>query len=230
MRLLDRHYTQYPHEGKIKRGLWLSQEVGYPVGKKKIKSLMQKMGIETVYPKPNTSVPNNGDTIYPYLLRGIDIIKPNQVWSTDITYIPLLGSHIYLMAIIDWYSRYVIDWALNTTLEALFCIQTLQSALLGTRCEIMNSDQGSQFTSKAWIEILLESNIQISMDGQGRYLDNIFVERLWRSVKQECIYLNSFNSVASVNAGLTTYFNYYNNIRRHQALNYKTPAQIHLLK
>ena len=134
------------------------------------------------------------------------------------------------MAIIDWYSRYVIAWHLSTTLEALFCIQALQSALVETRCDIMNSDQGSQFTSKAWVNILLDSKIQISMDGRGRYLDNIFVERLWRSAKQECIYLNCFNRVAEVNRALNAYFDYYNNTRFHQALDYKTPAQIHLLK
>lgn len=230
MRLLDQHYTQHPHEGKVKRARWLSDKVGYQVGRKRVKTLMSMMGIETVYPKPNTSAPNKENRIYPYLLKGIEINAPNQVWSTDITYIPLLGSHVYLMAIIDWYSRYVIEWTLSPTLEADAYIQALQAALSKETCLIFNTDQGSQFTSKNWLGVLTFFNIKISMDGQGRYLDNIFVERLWRSVKQECIYLNDFNSVLAVKQGLTNYFEYYNNTRLHQSLDYKTPAQIHAEK
>lgn len=227
MRLLDRHYTEFPFEGKIKRALWLSKEVGYVVGKKRVNSLMKKMGIETLYPKPNTSVGNKEHMIYPYLLRDENITAPNQVWSTDITYIPILGSHVYLMAIIDWYSRYVIEWALSISLEADFCISALKKALTKSRCNIFNTDQGSQFTSEAWIQVLKEAKISISMDGRGRYLDNIFVERLWRSVKQECIYLCDFTAVADVKLALAKYFEYYNHQRLHQALNYKTPTEIH---
>ncbi len=230
MRLLDQHYTKYPHEGKIKRAMWLSQQVGYPVGKKRVRTLMTKMGIDTIYPKPNTSVPNKEHSIYPYLLRDVDITEPNQVWSTDITYIPLLGSHVYLMAIIDWYSRYVIEWALSTTLEANFCVLALQAALSKGSCHIFNTDQGSQFTSARWLDVLISARINISMDGRGRYLDNIFVERLWRSVKQECIYLNDFSTVMAVKKALINYFEYYNGTRLHQSLCYKTPAEVYCPK
>ena len=191
---------------------------------------MAKMGIATLYPKPNTSAPNKEHSVYPYLLRDIDINRANQVWSTDITYIPLLGSHVYLMAIIDWHSRYVIQWALSITLEANFCVLALKQALTKGRCEIFNTDQGSQFTSKHWLDVLLLAKIGISMDGRGRYLDNIFVERLWRSVKQECIYLRDFDTVTAVKEALCEYFDYYNNVRLHQALGYRTPAQVHYEK
>jgi putative transposase len=227
MKLLDRHYTEYPHEGKIKRALWLTEQAGYTVGKKRVSHLMQEMGLETVYPKPNTSVPDKSHVIYPYLLRDTEIVAPNQVWSTDITYIPLLGSHVYLMSIIDWYSRYVLGWGLSTTLEAQFCVEVLKDCLEQSRCEIFNSDQGSQFTSGDWIKTLTEAKISISMDGRGRYLDNIFVERLWRTVKQECVYLQDFQSVAQVKEVLNKYFIYYNNQRLHQALDYRTPVQVY---
>lgn len=227
MKLLDGHYTEYPFEGKIKRALWLSNEVGYTIGRKRIMTLMKDMGIETVYPKPNTSVGNKAHTIYPYLLRDKEIILPNQVWSTDITYIPLLGSHVYLMAIIDWYSRYVIEWSLSITMEADFCIEALRIALSKGRCDIFNTDQGSQFTSSAWINLLLSENISVSMDGRGRYLDNIFIERLWRSVKQECVYLNDFTTVSQAKEALEKYFKYYNYKRFHQSLDYRTPADVY---
>lgn len=227
MQWLDQHYTEYPHEGKIKRALWLSQQVGYTVGRKRVASLMRQMGIATVYPKPNTSIANKANEVYPYLLKDADITYPNQVWSTDITYIPLLGSHVYLMAIIDWYSRFVLEWRLSISLEADFCVEGLRSALKKGRCAIFNTDQGSQFTSQAWVNTLKAAQISISMDGRGRYLDNIFVERLWRTVKQECIYLNEFTSVNEVKAALTKYFNYYNHQRLHQALDYRTPAEVY---
>lgn len=227
MQLLDKHYTAFPFEGKIKRARWLSSQVDYVVGKKRVASLMKKMGIETLYPKPNTSVANKEHTIYPYLLRDESITAPNQVWSADITYIPILGSHVYLIAIIDWYSRYVVEWELSISLEADFCILALEKALSKARCEIFNTDQGSQFTSSSWIKILKDAKISISMDGRGRYLDNIFVERLWRSVKQECIYLRDFSSVSEVRLALREYFKYYNTQRLHQALDYKTPEQVY---
>jgi putative transposase len=227
LRLLDQHYTQYPHEGKIKRAKWLTKQVGYPVGKKRVATLMRQMGIETIYPKPNTSVANKLHEVYPYLLNGAQIIMPNQVWSADITYIPLRGGHVYLIAIIDWYSRFVLEWRLSISLEAGFCVETLENALLKGRCDIFNTDQGAQFTSSAWINVLVAHQISISMDGRGRYLDNIFVERLWRSVKQECIYLHDFSSVAEVKKALSEYFEYYNYQRLHQALDYRTPAEVH---
>lgn len=227
LKLLDRHYTQLPFEGKIKRALWLSEQVGYTVGRKRVASLMKKMGIATLYPKPNTSVADKEHTIYPYLLKDETITAPNQVWSADITYLPILGSHVYLIAIIDWYSRYVIEWSVSISLEADFCVETLKKALLKSRCDIFNTDQGCQFTSQAWINVLKEANISISMDGRGRYIDNIFVERLWRSVKQECIYLRDFSSVAEIKLALKDYFDYYNNQRLHQGLSYRTPAKIY---
>jgi putative transposase len=201
--------------------------VGYTIGKKRVATLMKKMGLQTVYPKPNTSVPNKRHEVYPYLLKDTEIIRPNQVWSADITYVPLLGSHVYLVAIIDWYSRYVLAWQLSISLEADFCIEALKNALTRAKCDIFNTDQGSQFTSQAWIDILKAYHISISMDGRGRYLDNIFVERLWRSVKQECIYLHEFTSVAEVKKALTKYFEYYNHQRLHQSLDYRTPADVY---
>ena len=227
MKLLDRHYTEHPYEGKIKRALWLSKEVGYTIGRKRIASLMKGMGLETVYPKPNTSVADKEHAIYPYLLRDKEIVRVNQVWSTDITYVPLLGAHVYLMAIIDWYSRYVLEWSLSINMEAEFCVDALKAALSRNCCDIFNTDQGSQFTSKLWIETVLSSGASVSMDGRDRYLDNIFVERLWRSVKQECVYLNDFASVAEVKIALKKYFKYYNNQRLHQSLDYRTPAEVY---
>jgi putative transposase len=227
MALLDEHYLQYPCEGKIKRARWLSKEVGYPVGKRRVKKLMEMMGLLTVYPKPNTSVPNKEHEVFPYLLRDVDITKPNQVWAADITYIRMKGKHVYLVAIMDWYSRYVIGWAISPTMEAEFCVETLRNALLHSRCEIFNTDQGSQFTSKEWVNTLKSHHISISMDGRGRYLDNIFIERLWRSVKQEKIYRYDFDTIEEVELALTEYFEYYNNRRLHQSFNYLTPAEVY---
>lgn len=215
MALLDEHYLQYP----FKRAQWLSQEVGYPV---------EVMGLETVYPKPNTSVPNKEHTVFPYLLRDIDIKKPNQVWAADITYVRMKGGHVYLLAIMDWYSRYVIQWAVSQTLEAEFCVEALRNALLKGRCEIFNTDQGAQFTSNDWINTLKKHKISISMDGRGRYLDNIFIERLWRSVKQEKLYQYDFETIEEVELVLTEYFDYYNNRRPHQSFRYLTPASMYL--
>ena len=189
---------------------------------------MNKMGLQTVYPKPNTSAPNKSHEVYPYLLKDADIIRPNQVWSADITYLPLQGSHVYLVAIIDWYSRFVLEWQVSISLEAEFCVDALRNALSRERCDIFNTDQGSQFTSSAWINTLKQYQISISMDSRGRYLDNIFVERLWRSVKQECIYLHEFSSVAELKKALAKYFEYYNYQRLHQSLDYRTPADLYL--
>jgi putative transposase len=227
MVLLDEHYLQYPCEGKIKRARWLSKEVGYPVGKRLVKKLMEKMGLATVYPKPNTSVPNKEHEVFPYLLRDMDITRPNQVWAADITYIRMKGGHVYLVAIMDWYSRYVIQWAISPNMEAEFCVEALKNALLHARCEIFNTDQGAQFTSSDWINTLKAHSISISMDGRGRYLDNIFIERLWRSVKQEKIYRYDFNTIEEVELALTEYFDYYNNQRPHQSFDYLTPAEVY---
>lgn len=228
MALLDEHYLEHPCEGKIKRAKWLSKKVGYPVGKRRVKKLMENMGLSTIYPKPNTSVPNKEHEVFPYLLRELDITRPNQVWATDLTYIRMKGRHVYLIAIMDWYSRYVIHWAVSPNMEAEFCVEALRNALLEGHCEIFNTDQGSQFTSKNWIKTLKEHRISISMDGRGRYLDNIFIERLWRSVKQEKIYRYNFETIQEVEAALTEYFPYYNNERLHQSFGYLTPGEVFL--
>lgn len=227
MRLLDEHYTHHPGEGKIKRGIWLTEKVGYVVGRKRVKSLMDTMGLSTVYPKPNTSAGNEEHKKYPYLLREIMIHKPDQVWCSDITYIRLLNSHVYLTVIMDWHSRYIIEWEISITLEADFCVLALQRALLKSRCEIFNTDQGSQYTSNNWIDTLVEANISVSMDGKGRYLDNIFIERLWRTIKQECVYLHSFSSVDEAREAIGKYILYYNESRVHQGLDYYTPAGVY---
>jgi putative transposase len=230
MRLLDRHYTDYPFTGKVKRALWLSDQMGYPVGIWKVRRLMKQMGLETVYPKPDTSVPNRTHEVYPYLLREIDIKGPDHVWCADITYIPLGKKHAYLFAILDWYSRYVIAWSIAPTLEAQHCVRTLTQALEHKCCDIFNTDQGSQFTSREWIDTLSEKGVSISMDGRGCYFDNIFVERLWRTVKQECIYLHDLKTIEKMRLTLHEFFHYYNHERLHQGLGYKTPAEVYFQK
>ncbi len=187
---------------------------------------MEKMGLATIYPKPNTSVPNKEHEVFPYLLREMDITRPNQVWAADLTYIRMKGCHVYLIAFMDSYSRYVIHWAVSPSMEAEFCVEALRNALLPGRCEIFNTDQGSQFTSKDWINTLKDQGISISMDGRGRYLDNIFIERLWRSVKQEKIYRYDFETIEEVEQALTEYFDYLNHVRLHQSFFYSTPADI----
>jgi putative transposase len=185
---------------------------------------MRIMGIQGIAPGPNTSKPHPEHKIYPYLLRGLKIDRPNQVWSTDITYIPVAQGFMYLVAVIDWYSRYVLSWELSNTMDTTFCVQALESALLINTPSIFNTDQGSQFTSNEYTQHLLDANINISMDGRGRALDNIFVERLWRSVKYELIYLNEYTCVKALREALHEYFIFYNTQRFHQSLNYQTPA------
>lgn len=186
------------------------------------------MGIEAIYPKKNLSKPTQGHKIYPYLLRDIEINRINQVWSTDITYIRMKHGFVYLVAIIDWYSRYVLDWELSINLEADFCVEVLSRVLEKDKCEIFNTDQGSQFTSHDFTTLLLAHMIKISMDGRGRALDNIFIERLWRSLKYELIYLREFKTVKEVKEAIREYFIFYNNARLHQSLGYKTPASIYV--
>lgn len=229
MKLIDEEYTRHPFLGTRRMKKYLNKE-GYPVNRKRVQNLYRHMGIEAVHPAPNLSKPNKEHAIYPYLLRGKTITHCNQVWSTDITYIRLKKGFVYLMAIIDWYSRFVLDWQISTTLEADFCVETLQRTLglAVNSCDIFNTDQGSQFTSNEFIKVLKDNEINISMDGRGRALDNIFVERLWRSVKYECIYLNEFATVSSVQDALHEYFDYYNHKRFHQSLDYKTPAAVYL--
>src|SRR5665811_266656 len=195
---------------------------------KRVQRLMQKLGLAGMAPGPNTSNPHPQHTLYPYLLRGLDIIRPNQVWSTDITYIRLLHGFVYLVAIIDWYSRKVLAWRLSNTMDAGFCVDCLEAAIkdYGTP-EIFNTDQGSQFTSESFAGVLIKNGITISMDGRGRALDNIFVERLWRTVKYEDVYLNKYESMQDLLVGLTHYFLFYNEERLHQSLGYTTPDAVY---
>ena len=225
--LLDEQYTKTPFYGVEKMTIFLN-EMGHQVNVKRVRRLLRKMGLMAIYPKINLSKANLEHKIYPYLLRNMAIIRCNQVWSTDITYIRLRHGFVYLMAIIDWYSRYVINWKISTTLEADFCIEGLKESLKNCYCEIFNTDQGSQFTTNRFTDLLLAAEIKISMDGRGRALDNIFVERLWRTVKYEDIYLKEYASVKDVKVGLEEYFMFYNEKRYHQSLDYETPAEIYL--
>jgi putative transposase len=189
---------------------------------------MALMGLQAIYPKRRTTIPAAGPKVYPYLLRNLAITRPNQVWSTDITYIPMQHGFMYLTAIIDWYSRYVLAWQLSNTLDSSFCMEALEHALTQGRPDIFNTDQGAQFTAQAFTSRLEADEIRISMDGRGRALDNIFVERLWRSVKYECVYLNDYETVLQLEMGLQNYFMFYNDERPHQSLSYRTPAEVHL--
>ena len=226
MREIDKLFTTYPFYGKRRICVALNQ-MGHEVGLKYVRTLMRKMGLQAIYPKKNTSIPNQAHKVYPYLLKNMKILKPNHVWSTDITYIRLLHGFVYLVAVIDWYSRYIISWKLSITMDKDFCVDALKAALSKGIPEIFNSDQGSQFTSLEFTGKLEEKSVQISMDGKGRCLDNIFVERLWRSVKYEEVYLKNYATPLEALKGLKDYFHFYNYTRPHQSLNYKTPAQIY---
>lgn len=229
MNVVDEEYTKYPYFGTRRMAEYLKRK-GFDVGRKKIRAIYYLLGLEAIYPKPRLSDPNKQHKIYPYLLRNIEINDIDEVWSTDITYIRLRHGFVYLVAVIDWYSRYVLDWEISTSLDAEFCIETLRRCLNIGRCKIFNTDQGAQFTSNEFTDLLLCNDIKISMDGVGRALDNVFVERLWRSVKQECVYIHEFESVAESIKAISEYFKFYNKIRPHQSLNYKTPAEIYLEK
>jgi putative transposase len=226
MKMLDRQYTARPFYGVRKMTAWLATQ-GEIVNPKRVRRLLRKMGIEAIYPKPNLSRPQDNVRKYPYLLREEKITAPNQVWSTDITYIPLPQGYVYLVAVIDWYSRYVLSWELSNTMDMTFCLSALEKALAQNTPKIFNSDQGSQFTSTAFTSRLEKEGILVSQDGRGRALDNIFVERLWRSVKYEEVYLKGYTSVIEALRGLDEYFDFYNDERLHQSLNYQTPAMIH---
>ena len=205
---------------------WL-QAQGYRVNRKRVARLMRIMGIEAVYAKPKLSQPGEGHKIYPYLLKGLKIERCNQVWCTDITYIPMAQGYVYLVAIMDWFSRFVLSWALSLTMEVEFCLEALGSALRQNRPEIFNSDQGSQFTSERFLEELERRQIAISMDGRGRCMDNIFIERLWRSLKYEEVYLKDYQRVPEAHSGIEKYFQFYNYERLHQSLDYQTPAAVY---
>jgi putative transposase len=228
MRLLDEQYTRRPYYGILRMTAWLNA-IGCKVNHKRVQRLLRLMGLEAIYPKPRLSLPAVGHRIYPYLLRGVKIERVNQVWSADITYIRLVGGFVYLVAIIDWFSRYVLTWEVSLTLESDFCLSALDRALQIATPEIFNTDQGVQFTSCTFTDILKEREIAISMDGRGRALDNVFVERLWRSVKYEEVYLHDYQSVPQAMSGLGNYFIFYNSERLHQSLGYKTPEAVYQL-
>lgn len=230
---VDEIYTAHPFYGSRRMQVELEQEYGIDIGRERIRRLMQRLGLEAIYPKPSTSKPAPGHEIYPYLLRGIAAEYSNHIWGTDITYIRTHEGFVYLVAFMDWYSRYVIAWQLSDSLENSFVLQALYEALhfmsdcgLGIP-EIVNSDQGSHFTSEAYIGLLEQTGSRISMDGRGRCLDNIFTERLWRTVKYENVFLQSYQNIQEAQAGLTDYFQFYNHQRKHQSLDYKTPARVY---
>lgn len=224
MKLIDQCYLALPFYGTRRIKQWLADEHGLVVNRKRIQRLRRVMAIETLYPKRNLSLANQAHKVYPYLLKDLAIDRPNQVWSTDITYVPMAKGFVYLVAVMDWCSRRVLSWRLSTTMDTEFCVEALQEAIDRYGCpEIFNTDQGSQFTSEEFTSVLKSNGIKISMDGKGRWVDNVFVERLWRSVKYEDIYLKAYDSVGEAKASLSRYFNFYNTKRRHQSLGGITP-------
>jgi putative transposase len=227
MRLIDEHYLNHPSAGSRSMSNHL-RRLGYRINRKKVQRLMRLMGIEAVYPKPKTSRPHPQHKVYPYLLRGLSIERPNQVWATDITYIPMSRGFMYLVAIMDWHSRKVLSWRISNTLDTEFCIEALSEALSRFgRPEIFNTDQGAQFTATAFTDVLKSHQVQISMDGRGRVQDNIFIERLWWSLKYQYLYLWSFDDGAALRKGLDQWFDFYNSERSHQSLDNKTPDEVY---
>ena len=227
MRLLDEEYTRHPFYGVPKMTVWL-REQGYAVGPKRVRRLLRTMGLMAIYAKPHLSQNGLAHRRFPYLLGEVKIERANQVWSADITYIRLRGGFVYLVAVLDWYSRYVLAWELSISLEVSFCVAVLERALAEQRPEFFNTDQGVQFTSPQFQAPLLRAQTRISMDGRGRVFDNIFVERLWRSVKYEEVYVQDYLDVRAAQTGLRQYFRFYNEERYHQALNYRTPRNVYL--
>ena len=225
MALMDRQYLKTPYYGSRRMTVCLRTQ-GHPVNRKRVRRLMGLMGLEAIYRRPNTSKPAPGHKVYPYMLRGLEISRVNQVWATDITYIPMPRGFLYLVAIMDWHSRYVLAWRLSNTLEVDFCLEALEEALSQGKPEIFNTDQGSQFTSEAFTGRLLAQGIQVSMDGRGRCMDNVFVERLWRSIKYEEVYLKAYQNGSEARRGIGAYLALYNRERPHQALGYQTPGQV----
>ena len=225
MRLIDREYTRRPFYGSRRMTQWLHEQ-GHPVGRHRVRRLMELMGLEALYPKPKLSQPAEGHKIYPYLLNGVEITRVNQVWSTDITYIRMAEGFVYLVAVMDWFSRFVLSWGLSLTMEVDFCLEALDRAWRWGRPEIFNSDQGSQFTSEKFTGRLAQRGVVISMDGRGRCLDNIFIERLWRSLKYEEVYLRDYTRVPEARTGIGNWFRFYNHQRFHQSLDYRTPAAV----
>lgn len=226
MRQIDEQYTRTPFYGSRRMSIWLNQN-GYPVNRKRVQRLMRLMGLEGIAPGPSTSKPHPEHRVYPYLLRDLRIERPDQVWASDITYLPMRKGFLFLVAILDWYSRYVVSWRLSNTLDSGFCVEALSAALANARPEIFNSDQGVQFTSTAFTDVLQQQDIAISMDGRGRVFDNIFIERLWRTLKYELIYLNDYDSGVELHKALSHYFTFYNTERPHRALGYRAPCSVY---
>ncbi len=228
---LDQIYTDHPYYGSRRLRVVLGRDYQIMIGRDHVRHLMRILGLEAIYPKKGLTLPHPAHPVYPYLLRGIPIIRPNQVWSTDITYVRLAHGFAYLVALIDWYSRYVLAWRLSPSLDISFCLEMLDEALKKfTPPEMHNSDQGSHFTSKEYTDRLKAKNILISMDGRGRCLDNIIIERLWRTVKYEDIFINDYETIPQTKIGLTAYFTFYNTDRPHQSLNYQSPYQLYFSK
>jgi len=224
MKKIDCQYLVTPFYGSRKMRVWLKSQ-GYPVNRKRVKRLMQVMGLKAIYRRPRTSQPAKGNHIYPYLLKEMEITRPNQAWTADITYIPLARGFLYLVAIMDWHSRYVISWRISNTMESDFCIEALRDALKQGRPEIFYTDQGSQFSSAEFTGLLKSHGIRISMDGKGSYTDNLFIERLWRTVKYEEVYLKAYWDGVEARTEIGKYLRFYNTERPHQALGYRTPAE-----
>ena len=225
MRRIDEQYTRCPFYGSRRITRWLARQ-GHEVNRKRVQRLLRVMGLEAIHPKPNLSA-GRGHKVYPYLLREVAVERVNQVWSADITYVPLPSGFMYLAATIDWFSRYVVAWRLSNTLDGGFCQDMLEEALGRGKPEVFNTDQGVQFTAGAWTGRLESAGVAVSMDGRGRCLDNVFVERLWRSVKYEDVYLKGYERVPELEGGLRTYFAFYNGDRLHQSLDYRTPAEVY---
>lgn len=226
MRLIDEEYTMHPFYGSRRFTVWLNRE-GYDVNRKRVQRLMRLMGIEAIYQKPNLSKSLAEHEKYPYLLKGVSVMRPNQVWSADITYIRMKGGFVYLTAIIDWFSRYVLAHEVSISLESEFCVSALKKATDISSPEIFNTDQGVQFTSSGFTDFLKQKKVAVSMDGRGRAFDNIFVERLWRSVKYEEVYLHEYHTVKEIVTGIKKYFQFYNTERPHQSLEYQTPHEVY---
>ncbi len=226
MKILDEQYMEAPFFGREKHTEWLKRK-GYNVNHKRIGRLLNKMGIQAMVPGPNTSKKNPRNPIFPYLLKNMEINKPNQVWAADITWIPTSKGYLYLVAVIDWHSRYILSWCLSRTMHSDFCIEALEKALEIGKPEIFNTDQGTQFTGHEFTEVLKANEIKISMDGKGRYQDNIIVERLWRSVKYEEVYLKNYETGEEAYDNLEWYMKFYNEERTHMSLKYQTPAEIY---
>jgi putative transposase len=230
MREIDAQYLKTPWYGsrQMVRNL---RRIGYKVGRKRIRRLMRKMGLRAIAPGPDTSRRNKAHAVYPYLLRDLEVVRANQVWCADVTYIPLAHGFVYLVAIMDWHTRHVLSWRVSTTQDTSFCLEALEEAMehYGVP-EIFNTDQGSQFTSKEWTDTLMEAGIRISMDSKGQWIDNVFIERLWRSLKYECVYLNAFDSVRDAAVGIGDWMRYYNEERPHSSLGDQTPQEMYFAR